>query len=292
MIQALTPENWQQYELIDSGDFEKLERFGALTVRRPEPQALWSRSMSEADWKKLSDATFARDKANTEKGQWQLKQNIPQKWLIEYNTPHYKLKCKLSLTSFKHVGIFPEQSLNWDFIYKKVKAHKKEHPKVLNLFAYTGMASLAAKVGGADVTHLDAVKQVVSWAKENMEISNLENIRWLVEDAVKFVKREINRGNKYEGIILDPPAYGRGPQGEKWVLENQINELLSMVSALLADEHSFLVINLYSLGFSSIILENLMNEHFAPFASQTECGEIYLQDRFKKKLPLGIYGRF
>lgn len=292
MIKSLTPDNWLQYELIDCGDFEKLEKFGSVIVRRPEPQALWSKSMSETEWLHLANATFSRDKVNADKGQWHLKQNVPQKWPLQYITPRYKLQCKLSLTAFKHVGIFPEQSLNWDFIFDKISTHKKENPRVLNLFAYTGLASLAAKAAGAEVTHLDSVKPVVTWAKENMELSGLENIRWLVEDAFKFVKREINRGNKYDGIILDPPAYGRGPQGEKWLLENQINELLSMVAVLLHEIDSFFVINLYSLGFSSIILENLMNEHFAPFAKKTECGEIYLQDRFKKKLPLGIYGRF
>jgi len=201
---------------------------------------------------------------------------------------------RLALTSFKHVGIFPEQASNWDFIATKCKTFK-HHPKVLNLFAYTGGASLAACQSGADITHVDSVKQVVTWSRENMESSNLDGIRWVIEDAFKFVQREVKRGKKYDGIILDPPAYGRGPQGEKWVLEKQINELLQMCSEILAPQ-GFFIINLYSLGFSALITENLIYQHFKTHLKNSnakiELGELYLTDKFKKKLPLGTFLRF
>ena len=171
------------------------------------------------------------------------------------------IKFRLGLTSFKHVGVFPEQAVNWDFIFESVEQLKTvgiNQPKILNLFAYTGGASLAAKAAGADVTHLDSIKQVVSWSKENMELSGLKDIRWLVEDAMTYVKRELKRGKKYHGIILDPPAYGHGPNGESWQLEDNITEMMQMVAQLLEEQH-FLVLNTYSLGFSSLILQNFIH---------------------------------
>jgi 23S rRNA (cytosine1962-C5)-methyltransferase len=165
-----------------------------------------------------------------------------------------------------------------------------DETNVLNLFAYTGGASLAAKAAGADVTHVDSVKQVVTWSRENMEASNLNNIRWIVEDALKFVQREVRRGNKYNGIILDPPAYGRGPDGEKWVLEKSINELLKLCKQLLKDNNSFVVLNLYSMGFSALIAENLVRDIFK-YSNNIESGELYVQDNSGRKLPLGIFAR-
>ena len=199
---------------------------------------------------------------------------------------------RLALTSFKHVGIFPEQAVNWDYIFNAVADLKKETQsdvRVLNLFAYTGAASLAAKAAGADIIHLDSIKQVVSWAKENMELSKLDNIRWLVEDAMTFVKREIKRGKKYHGIILDPPAYGHGPNGESWKLEDEINEMMRMGAELLDEKH-FLILNTYSLGFSSIILDNIFDQYFDKTITR-ETGEIYLQSTAGQKLPLGVFAR-
>mgnify|MGYP003350857715 FL=1 len=196
----------------------------------------------------------------------------------------------MGLTSFKHVGVFPEQAVNWDYIFNSVKQLKTAQPKFLNLFAYTGGASLAAKAAGADTTHLDSIKQVVTWAKENMELSKLENMRWIVEDALKFTRREVKRGNKYHGIILDPPAFGHGPDGEKWKLEDNISEMMKNVLQLLNEEEHFLILNAYSLGFSSLILENLVQQNFK--VQNLEIGELYLQDNFNKKLPLGAFARF
>ncbi len=290
-MQLITPDTLSDYELIDTGGFEKLERFGRFVLARPEPQAVWGKSLSEEKWQELADAVFRRDKNSDEKGQWILHKNMPDNWVFSYKSGLLDLKSKLALSSFKHVGLFPEQAENWEYIGRKLPAMQVPQPSVLNLFAYTGMASLAAKQMGADVTHVDAVKPVISWARTNMEMSGLDNIRWVVEDALKFVKREVRRNKQYNGIILDPPAYGRGPAGEKWLLESHINELLELSVQLLTKENFFLVINLYSLGFSAMILENLFRAHF-PDAPNKEFGELFLRDRSENKLPLGIFFRF
>ncbi|PWJ59044.1 23S rRNA (cytosine1962-C5)-methyltransferase [Dyadobacter jejuensis] len=287
----LTPDHHTDYQLIDSGGYEKLERFGAYTLRRPEPQAIWDKSLPEAEWASRSDATFKKDKNAQEKGQWVTKKDMPERWVIQYRSGKLHLRAKLALSSFKHVGMFPEQATNWDYIAEKLGKVQEEKPTVLNLFAYTGIASLAAKACGADVTHVDSVKQVISWSRENMELSGLDNIRWVVEDAVKFVQREVRRGKQYNGIILDPPAYGRGPDGEKWVLEEQLNELLRLSAQLLKKEHFFFIINLYSLGLSALIVENLIKTHFGE-ESAHQFGELYIPDEFGKKLPLGVFSRF
>jgi 23S rRNA (cytosine1962-C5)-methyltransferase len=213
---------------------------------------------------------------------------------MHYQSEHFRLSFSLALTGFKHVGVFPEQAANWEYIYRHLKNCSVPEPKFLNLFAYTGGASLAAKAAGADVTHVDSIKQVVSWARRNMELSGLENIRWVVEDAVKFARREVKRGKKYNGIILDPPAFGHGPDGESWVLEKQINDLLKDVLQLLDPKEHFLIINTYSLGFSSLIIKNLMNR-IGPSVGldiEPEAGEIYLPANSGVKLPLGVYCRF
>lgn len=292
-MQLLTPRHWQDYELIDCGNFEKLERFGKIITARPEPQAVWTKSMSDESWEKQAHAYFRKEKNNPERGQWEVKSDkIAQNWFLRYHTAVLDISFKLSLSSFKHVGIFPEQAENWDFISDEILKLKStvQKPKILNLFAYTGGATLAACQAGADVTHLDSIKPVVTWARENLEASNLDGVRWIVEDAMKFVKREARRGNRYQGIMLDPPAYGRGAEGEKWVLEEQINEMLELCASLLDEKNHFLVLNTYSLGFSALIVENLLRSHFPTSSTQT-FGELYLQDSFLKKLPLGVFGR-
>lgn len=292
-MQILTPKAWPDYELIDTGGFEKLERFGQYILRRPEPQAVWEKALPAQDWDKC-DAYFkkaAKDQSkDNERGEWLLKNGMPQQWYITYTQGKMSLKFRLGLTAFKHVGIFPEQAANWDYIFDAVSPYAGADYKVLNLFAYTGGASLAAKAAGADVTHVDAVKQVVTWSRENMEASKLDNIRWMVEDALKFVKREGKRGKKYNGIILDPPAYGRGPEGEKWVLEDSIMELLHSCKAIIAVQPSFLILNLYSMGFSALIADNLVHTIFNP--RQSTFGELYLQDRAGRKLPLSTFARY
>lgn len=291
-IQLLSPGPWRDYELIDTGGFEKLERFGKYVLRRPEPQAIWDKSLSEKEWENQCDSYFAKEKNNPEKGSWQNKSQMPHNWQIGYESESgLNIRLNLAQTSFKHIGLFPEQAVNWEYIFQKVKTAKSKNPKVLNLFAYTGASSLAAKAAGADVTHLDAVKQVVTWSRHNMEASNLDGIRWMVDDAMKFIKREARRGNTYQGIILDPPAYGRGPGGEKWVLEEQINEMLKVCAEILDPKEHFLLLNMYSLSFSSLIAANLVQTNFKQ-VENPEQGELYLQDSQRKTLPLGIFYRF
>ncbi|SFE78454.1 class I SAM-dependent methyltransferase [Spirosoma endophyticum] len=292
-IQLITPRAWSEYELIDSGNFQKLERFGEFILARPEPQAIWDKSLSDADWERRAHAIFRRDRQSPERGDWQTTPDMRDPWYVKFQQDGLNLKFKLALTTFKHVGLFPEQADNWVFIHDRIKTISENvaRPKVLNLFAYTGGASLAARQAGADVTHVDAVKPVISWARENMDHSELDNIRWVVEDAVKFVRREVRRGNKYNGIILDPPAYGRGPDGEKWVLEEQLNDLLKSCADLLDRTDFFFIINLYSLGFSSLILENLMQQTFGNVPN-SEWGELFVADQAHKRLPLGVFYRF
>lgn len=281
----LQPQRFDDYELIDAGDFEKLERFGKYITIRPEPQAVWSRSLPDSEWEKLAHVHFEQRSSNS--GVWHKIKDMPDQWPIQYALPNgKKIQLRLGLTAFKHVGVFPEQAVNWDYICKAVQEMKTSKPRFLNLFAYTGGASLAARAAGADVTHVDSVKQVVTWANENQKLSQLDNIRWLVDDALKFVKREVRRGNSYNGIILDPPAFGHGPDGEKWKLEDNINEMVQQVVQLLDEEEHFLILNAYSLGFSAIILENL----FA--GRKIETGELFLQAKHGAKLPLGVFGRF
>ncbi|MBC7425296.1 MAG: class I SAM-dependent methyltransferase [Bacteroidia bacterium] len=296
-MELVSPEHWKDYELIDSGNFEKLERFGAYTLIRPEPQALWNRVMKEEEWNRLADAKFVRDTSkknnrdtNSEQGGWSFKAKLPASWNIKYNHAGLNIKFKLQWTSFGHIGVFPEQASNWDFIYDSINKIKTTiaEPKVLNMFAYTGGASLAAKAAGADVTHVDAVRNVVTWANDNMQLSGLNNIRWLVEDALKFARREAKRGKFYEGIILDPPAYGRGPEGEKWVLEEQLSELMQSCAAILA-KNGFLILNLYSMGLSSLVANNLIRSFFP--GAVTSFGESFILSKSGQQLPLGVYVR-
>lgn len=289
-MQLLTPTNFPDYELIDTGDFEKLERFGKYITIRPEPQAVWGKKLSNTEWDQCSHVKFIPNSSSA--GTWKKLKEMPDQWKIKYTvhsrqSAEKEINFRLGLTAFKHVGIFPEQAVNWDYIFDSIKALKVEEPKVLNLFAYTGGASLVAKAAGADITHLDSIKQVVTWARENMELSGLKDIRWIVEDAMTYVKREIKREKKYHGIILDPPAYGHGPNGESWKLEEQINEMMKMVFNLLEKKY-FLILNTYSLGFSSLIIENIFKRYTK---DDFEIGELYLQSTTDQKLPLGVFGR-
>ncbi len=309
MQEQLTP-LFGDYELIDTGNFEKLERFGRYLTRRPEPQAIWRPSLPEKEWQR-ADAAFLRDARSDERGEWRLQPGVPDRWTVGYDLRGAKLRMRLGLTSFKHVGLFPEQAANWDFIYdncRRLQAAGKM-PRVLNLFAYTGGATLAARAAGAETTHVDSVKQVVTWARENMEASGLDGVRWIVEDALKFVQREVRRGNRYHGIILDPPAYGRGANGEKWILEDNICEMLECCAQLLepaadadsaapgrdgengAHASAFLVLNLYSMGLSSTLARTAVRQAFgAP--REEQWGELCFTDRSGKQLPLGTYYRF
>ena len=290
------PSSWKDYELIDSGDFEKLERFGKYVLIRPEPQAIWQRSLPELDWKKQAHAHFTREQSDKfrftdeAKGGWKKLKDIPDSWNVTYQYNELTLTLRLALTSFGHVGIFPEQGSNWNFIYETVKSWKLSTPKVLNLFAYTGAASVVAKIAGADVTHCDASRPGLNWANQNMQLNNEQNIRWVYEDAFKFVRRELKRGNKYQGIIMDPPPYGRGPEGEKWTLQEQLDEIISMASELLEKKNSFYVLNMYAIGLSALVGLNVAKTHFK--IENPEYGEFFLKSAQGKDLPMGTFLRF
>lgn len=300
-------EFWKDYQLLDCGNFEKLERFGNIVMARPEPKALWDKSMSDEQWDKMAHTCFHTGagfgKAGKEdSGTWERRKKMDDQWYIRYkgDQPGLDFSLRLGLTSFKHVGVFPEQSSNWEYIYRQTSELVKTaqqtgapKPKVLNLFAYTGAASLAAKAAGADVTHLDSVRQVVTWARGNMEKSGMDNIRWIVEDALKFARREAKRGNVYQGIILDPPAYGHGPDGEKWKLDECLNDMLKCVSSILAPQDSFMVLNLYSNGFSAVLGETMVRQNFCQDTAfkSLDSGELVLKDSFGKLLPLSVVVR-
>ena len=291
-----SPTDWQDYELLDCGDFEKLERFGRFVLARPEPQAVWQKNLSEQEWEKQAHARYVREKGrqeqivlNADKGNWQLQTKMPEEWMMRYQRGDMKLQFRLALTAFGHIGIFPEQAVNWNWIYDSIKELPISRPKILNLFAYTGGASLAAAAAGADVTHLDSVRQTITWTNENREASKLPEIRWVVEDALKFVRREAKRGNRYHGIIMDPPSYGRGPKGEKWVLEQNLNELVALAAELLEPRNAFFILNLYSMGLSALVMANLVRQHMG--IDNPELGELYLSATSGHQLPLGTYLR-
>ena len=302
MATEFPSDRWKDYELMDSGDGMKLERFGGYVLSRPEPKALWSKELSQKEWDSAAHVVFTPGagfgKAGKEdSGTWDRRKAMPDQWWIKYMlaTGDSTMNLRLGLTSFKHVGVFPEQAANWEYIFRntsEIAASMDQRPKVLNLFAYTGAASLAARAAGADVTHLDSVRQVVTWAHENQDRSGLDGIRWVVEDAMKFAKREARSGNVYNGIILDPPAYGHGPDGEKWKLDECLFEMMRNVGQILASENSFMVLNLYSNGFSAVLGETVVRQALGLKADiPLDSGELALKDKFGKVLPLSIFVR-
>lgn len=295
-LKLLHPSSWTEYELIDSGDFEKLERFGKYILIRPEPQAIWRKVLSDDEWKKMAHAKFVREQkdkfrfTDDVKGGWSKDPKMPESWNINYQYDSLNLTLRLALTGFGHVGIFPEQGNNWNFIYDTVRGWNNPKAKVLNLFAYTGAASVVARSAGAEVVHCDASRPGLNWANQNMQLNNLENIRWVYEDAFKFVKREVKRGNKYNGILMDPPPYGRGPEGEKWTLQEQLDELISMSSQLLEHKNCFFIVSMYAIGLSPIVGVNVAQTYFPKAA--IEAGEFFLKSKNYRNLPMGTFLRF
>jgi 23S rRNA (cytosine1962-C5)-methyltransferase len=295
-LERLHPSSWTEYELIDSGDFEKLERFGKYILIRPEPQAIWQKVLRDEEWKKMAHAKFVREQkdkfrfTDDVKGGWSKDPKMPETWNINYQYGDLKLTLRLVLTSFGHVGIFPEQGNNWNFIYDTVRSWKGIKPKVLNLFAYTGAASVVARSAGAEVVHCDASRPGLNWANQNMQLNNLDNIRWVYEDAFKFVKREVKRGNKYNGILMDPPPYGRGPEGEKWTLQEQLDELINMASQILEKQNSFFILSMYAVGLSPVVGLNVAQTYFEN--QKIEFGEFFLQSKNRRDLPMGTFLRF
>ncbi len=289
------PNSWTDYELLDAGEFEKLERFGDYILIRPEPQAIWERSLPITEWKRMAHAHFNREQsdkfrfADDAKGGWKKMKDMPEHWQVRYDYGDLHLTLRLALTSFGHVGVFPEQGNNWNFIYDTLRGWKKEKSRVLNLFAYTGAASVVARIAGAEVTHCDASRPGLNWANQNMQLNNQDNIRWVYEDAFKFVKREQKRGNKYNGIIMDPPPYGRGPEGEKWTLQEQLNELMKMSRDLMEEKPYFLILSMYAVGLSATVGMNVVKTHFPEGAP--EFGEFFLKSNQGRNLPMGTFVR-
>jgi 23S rRNA (cytosine1962-C5)-methyltransferase len=290
------PSSWTDYELLDCGNFEKLERFGEYVLIRPEPQAIWKRSLTETEWKKLSHAKFVREQTDKfrftddVKGGWSKASSMPDSWNIQYRYGAHTFTLRLALTGFGHVGIFPEQANNWNFIYDTITSWNSSQSRVLNLFAYTGAASVVARSAGAEVVHCDASRPGLNWAAHNMQLNDLKDIRWVYEDAFKFVKREVKRGNKYNGIVMDPPPYGRGPEGEKWTLQEQLDELIGMSSKLLHKEQSFFILSMYAVGLSSVVGLNVVKSHY-DFGA-VEYGEFLLPSKQGNDLPMGTFLRF
>lgn len=295
-MKLLHPSSWKDYELIDSGDFEKLERFGKYILIRPEPQAIWRKALDEQEWKKLAHAKFVREQkdkfrfTDDVKGGWSKNPSMPETWQVQYQYNNLNLTLRLALTGFGHVGIFPEQGNNWNFIYDTITGWNIPSPKVLNLFAYTGAASVVARSAGAEVIHCDASRPGLNWANQNMQNNNLSNIRWVYEDAFKFVKREVKRGNKYNGILMDPPPYGRGPEGEKWTLQEQLDELINMSSQLLEKKNCFFILSTYAVGLSAVVGLNVAKTYFNN--ADFEFGEFFLKSKQNRDLPMGTFLRF
>jgi len=275
-------DGWKEYEVIDTSKGEKLERWGDYLLVRPDPQVIWDTPRKNRGWKHMNGHYHRSSRGG---GEWEFF-DLPHQWELHYKDLTFNLKP----FSFKHTGLFPEQAVNWDWFGEKIR-NAGRPIKVLNLFAYTGGATLAARAAGAEVTHVDSVRQVVTWSRENMELSGLEGVRWIVEDALKFVRREVRRGSLYRGIILDPPAYGRGAGGERWILEDNIGEMLECCAQLLEPRGAFLVLNLYSMGLSSTLARTAVRQAFgAP--REEQWGELCFTDRAGKQLPLGTYYRF
>lgn len=285
-------DNWKDYEVIDTSDGEKLERWGEYILVRPDPQVIWNTKKRNPLWKKENGHYHRSSKGG---GEWEFK-NLPNEWSIKYNSLTFNLKP----FAFKHTGLFPEQAVNWDWfsgiIQNKIKENPEKPFKVLNLFAYTGGATLSAAKAGAHVTHVDASKGMVNWAKENAASSGLSDapIRWLVDDCVKFVEREIRRENTYDGIIMDPPSYGRGPKGEIWKIEENIYPFIELCTELLDKNSTFLLINSYTTGLQPAVLTYMINTAIvSKFGGKVESGEIGLPvTDTGLVLPCGASGRW
>ncbi len=297
-IKILTTKASKDYELLDSGEGEKLERFGQYVLRRPDPQALWKKSLDEKEWKG-ANAFFERV---GDSGKWKKKGGMPSEWFVEMQG----LKFLIKPTAFKHTGLFPEQESNWIWIKERISSRlnlgsekrfnlgKSATVKVLNLFGYTGGATLAALSAGAEVVHVDGSKSAITWAKQNAEASSLADkpVRWIEDDARKFVQREIKRGNKYDAIIMDPPAFGHGANKEIWKIEEDFLKLLDLCQQILSDDPLFILVNGYSAGYSAIAYENSLLPLVKKFGGQVESGELTIEKKSGRLLPAGIFARW
>lgn len=277
---VLSTSGWSDYKLLDSGGGQRFEQFGKYKLIRPDPQIIWKSHLPKSEWEK-ADAVF--------EDEW-ISADVPDKWLMQYKDLSFYAK----LTPFKHTGVFPEQCLQWDWMRAKIKSAKK-HVNVLNLFGYTGIATLACAAEGAKVTHLDASHPAVSWARENQAASNLADkpIRWIIDDALKFTGREIKRGIKYDGILMDPPIYGHGPNGERWDFNKDFPDLLNNCRQILSDTPLFILVNAYAISSSALMLENVLQDITEGLGGQIECGELAIKEQSSDRLlSTGIFGRW
>ena len=280
-------DNWKDYKVIDCSDGEKLERWGEYTLIRPDPQVLWSFPRKDRGWREWNGHYYRSSKGG---GEWEFRK-LPEQWEIHYGELTFHLKP----FSFKHTGLFPEQAVNWDWFSEQIRTAARP-VKVLNLFAYTGGATCAAAKAGASVTHVDASKGMVTWAKENAKASGLEDapIRWIVDDCVKFVEREIRRGNHYDAIIMDPPSYGRGPKGEIWKIEEKIHPFIQLCTQVLSERPLFVLVNSYTTGLAPAVLTYMLASELEPkYGGYVESQEIGLPvERTGLVLPCGAAGRW
>jgi 23S rRNA (cytosine1962-C5)-methyltransferase len=284
----LEADNWRDYELLDSGDGQKLERFGKYIFSRPESQAMWSRALPASEWNNVH-AVF-QPSGEESGGHWDFKKKVDEKWMMTYGD----LKFWTMTTPGRHLGVFPEVASHWDFMADSVRAAGRQ-PNILNLFGYTGLASLAAAAAGASVTHVDASKKSVSWARENQELSGLKEkpIRWVVEDAIKYVQREEKRGVKYDGIILDPPKFGRGPKGEIWEVYKSLPNLLDMCRACLSNNPLFVIVTVYAVRASAIHVAQAVDEMMKKYKGETDSGELVTREKSANRLlSQAVYARW
>jgi len=278
-LQVLTSPDWQDYELLDSGDGQKLERYGPYRLLRPEPEAVWQPRLPEQEWRKAHAVFKPAPEENG--GHWQELQKLPERWTMEYK----QLRFYVQTTNSRHLGVFPEQAAQWDWITRQIELSRRPL-KVLNLFGYTGLASLAAAQVGAVVTHLDASRKVVQWANDNLALSNLEDrsVRWIVDDALKFVQREARRGSTYDGIILDPPKFGRGPKGEVWEFYKLLPTLLDACRQILSQQPVFVALTAYAVKASPLTLYYAMQEMLSGKSGNLSAGEIALTEKSAGRL--------
>jgi 23S rRNA (cytosine1962-C5)-methyltransferase len=280
----------KDYELLDSGNGLKLERYGKIVFSRPDPEALWNYKLPTQTWDH-ADAIFVR---RGTKSEWNLKSNVPKQWDIEFGGYKFIIKP----TSFKHTGLFPEQLANWDWmknVIEKNKKHYNEPIQVLNLFGYTGGATLTCADAGAEVTHVDGSKTAVAWARENAELSNLTDkpIRWIIDDCIVYLRREVKRGRKYDAILMDPPAFGHGPKDELWKIEENFLELIDLCEQVLSEKPLFVLINGYTAGYSPIAYENVLKDMMKSSKGNIETGELTIaESNSDRLLPCGIFARW
>lgn len=281
-------QGWKDYEVMDTGGGEKLERWGDIVLRRPDPQIIWPLTQETADWRNVHGHYH---RSSSGGGKWDMKKLVPERWTISYGP----LKFHIKPTSFKHTGLFPEQAANWSWMMDKIKGAGRPI-SVLNLFAYTGGATTAAAYAGASVVHVDAAKGMVQWAKENIQLSGLTDrpVRFITDDVFKFVQREQRRGNRYDAVIMDPPSYGRGPNGETWKLEESLYPFLESCMNIISDQPLFVLINSYTTGISPTVLHNMLSMTMQQkYGGQISAGEIGLPiTRTGLNLPCGILGRW